>query len=92
MRFDADLWQAQHATPALEQANPRGDMVADLRREHLEPGTNRERIVALLGPPEFQVGETDHYELGRSPFGASFEQLAIEYDADSLVRAFVLRS
>jgi hypothetical protein len=46
--------------------------------------------------PEHEVdsggGRTDHYELGRYPSGASFEQLAIEYDADSLVRAFVLRS
>jgi hypothetical protein len=92
MRFDADLWQAQRATPALEQVNPRGEMVADLQREHLERGTDRERVLELLGPPEFQVGDTDHYELGRSPFGASFEQLAIEYDANTLVRAFVLRS
>jgi hypothetical protein len=91
VRFDAEVWRAQHGTPALEQVNPRGDMVADLR-ERLEPGTDRERVVELLGPPEFQVGATDRYELGRSPLGATFEQLAIEYDADGLVRVFVLRS
>jgi hypothetical protein len=90
--FDAELWRAQHGTPALEQVNPRGDMAAELREEHLVPGTGRDRVLELLGPPEFQVGDTDRYELGRSPFGASYEQLAIEYDDDAIVRTFVIRT
>jgi hypothetical protein len=92
VRFDAELWRAQRGTPALEQVNPRGDMVEELCAEHLVAGTERERVLDLLGPPDFQHDGSDRYELGRSPFGASFEQLAIEYDADALVRTWVIRS
>ena len=92
MEFDAAIWRAQRGTPALEQVNPRGDMVVDLKSEHLQPGTPREQVLALLGAPEFSEDETDHYALGRTPFGVSFEQLAIEYDDGALVRAYVQRT
>lgn len=92
MSFDADVWRAQHGSDALEQVNPRGDMVAELKREHLEPGSKRDDIVALLGPPDFQEGATDFYKLGRTPWGVSYERLAIEYADDELVKAYVSRT
>jgi hypothetical protein len=92
MGFDAEIWIAQHDSDALEQENPRIEMVPALQRDHLKPGATRDQIRDLLGAPEFEVGETDYYELGRSPLGVSFEQLAIEYADDDLVRAFVLRT
>jgi hypothetical protein len=92
MAFDADVWRAQHDTDALEQENPRGDMVSELKREHLQPGDARDRILALLGPPEFQEGATDFYELGRTPWGVSYERLALEYADGELVRAYVIRT
>lgn len=93
MGFDAELWKAQHDSEALEQENPRIDMVAALTRDHLEAGAERDDTRRLLGPPEFQEGEIDVYELGRSPMGVSYEQLVIEYDDDDeLVRAFLRRT
>jgi hypothetical protein len=92
MSFDADVWRAQHNSDALEQENPRGEMVGALERDHLEPGTARTEILELLGPPEFQDGAIDYYELGRTPWGVSYERLAIEYAGDELVRAFVTRT
>jgi len=92
MSFDADVWKAQHDSDALEQENPRGDMVTALKRDHLEPGAERAEILELLGPPEFQDGDTDYYELGRTPWGVSYERLAIEYSDDELVQAYVTRT
>ena len=91
MSFDADVWKAQNSD-ALEQENPRGGMVSALKRDHLEPGTERDEILGLLGPPELQEGETDFYELGRTPWGVSYERLALEYADGELVRAFVTRT
>jgi len=92
MEFDAEVWRAQHGTDALEQENPRGAMVSALEREHLEPGTGRDELLELLGPPEFQEGAADYYELGRTPYGVSYERLVLEYAGDELVRAFVTRT
>jgi hypothetical protein len=91
MSFDAEVWRAQDSD-ALEQENPRGAMVGTLTRDHLEPGTERKEILGLLGPPELQEGAIDYYELGRTPWGVSYERLAIEYADDELVRAFVTRT
>jgi hypothetical protein len=92
MGFDAEVWRAQRGTDALEQVNPRGDMVGALEREHLQPGTKRSELLDLLGPPEFQEGATDLYDLGRTPYGVSYERLAIEYADDELVRTYVTRT
>jgi hypothetical protein len=92
MSFDAEVWKAQHGSDALEQENPRGEMVSALERDHLEPGTARSELLELLGPPEFQDGATDYYELGRTPWGVSYERLAIEYAGDELIRAYVTRT
>lgn len=93
MGFDADRWRDQHDSDALEQENPRLDMVAELQRDHLKAGAERDEIRRLLGPPEFaEDDDTDVYELGRSPLGVSFEQLVIEYADDELVRAYVRRT
>jgi hypothetical protein len=90
--FDAELWQAQRATEALELENMRSAMLPALQREHLEPGATRDAIRALLGPPESERGETDVHELGRSPMGVSYEPVAIEYDGDELVRSALRRT
>ena len=92
MRFDAEVWRAQHDTPALNEENPRGAMAAELRHEILTPGMPRDRVLELLGPPEFEVDGADHYELGRTPLGASYEQLAIVYADGLLVRADLQRT
>jgi hypothetical protein len=92
MSFDAEVWRAQRETGALEQVNPRGEMVGTLEREHLEPGKKRSELLDLLGPPDFQEDATDYYKLGRTPYGVSYERLAIEYADDELVRAYVTRT
>lgn len=92
MSFDADVWRAQHDSDALEQVNPRGEMVGALEREHLQPGTKRDEILELLGPPELQEGATDYYELGRTLWGISYERLAVEYADDELVRTYLTRT
>jgi hypothetical protein len=92
MSFDADVWRAQRGTDALEQVNPRGEMVGALEREHLEPGTKRSDILEVLGPPDLQENATDYYELGRTLYGVSYERLAIEYADDELVRTYITRT
>lgn len=93
MDFDAEIWRAQHGSEALEQENPRSEMLPALLREHLQPGTARDEIRQLLGPPQFESEESDVYALGRSPFGVSDEQLALSYDEEEmLVRAALRRT
>jgi hypothetical protein len=90
--FDAQVWKAQRGTDALQDENPRAAMVSELKREHLVPGKTRDDVLELLGPPDFEEGGVDFYELGRSTWGISFERLALEYAGDELVEAFVTRT
>lgn len=92
MAFDAGVWRAQRGSEALMQRNPRGDMASELMAEHLQQGTARDEVRALLGPPEFVDGDADVYELGRSAYGVDYEQLAITYAGDALVGAQVRRT
>ena len=92
MGFDGALWRAQHSSAALEQDNPRIEMVSTLNQDVLVPGMARDEILILLGPPEYQDREADYYELGRSPLGVDYEQLVIQYKNGKLVQVAVQRS
>ena len=92
MAFDAERWRAQHDSDALMDRNPRGDMASELLAEHLPPGTPRQEVRDLLGPPEFVDGDADVYELGRSEYGVDYEQLAIAYEDDRLLHANIRRT
>jgi hypothetical protein len=92
MAFDELLWKAQHGSPALEEENPRGAMLPELLNERLTEGMTRDEVRRLLGPPEHEDELTDVYELGRSSWGISFEQLAVEYAGGELARAQLRRA
>jgi len=92
MSFDELVWKAQHDSPALEKENPRGAMAPELLSGRLAAGMPRDEVRRLLGPPEHEDGLTDVYELGRSSWGVSFEQLAVEYDGGELVRTQLRRT
>lgn len=92
MSFDEQLWKAQHGTPALQEENPRGAMAPELLHGRLTEGMTRDEVRRLLGPPEHEDELTDVYELGRSSWGVSYEQIAVEYDGGELVRAQLRRT
>ena len=92
MSFDELVWKAQHGSPALEEENPRGAMAAELLHGRLAAGMPRDEVRRLLGPPEHEDELTDVYELGRSSWGVSFEQLAVEYDGGELARTQLRRT
>lgn len=88
--FDAAAWRAQAGKG--DQDNPRAGMAATLTTEVLKPGMPRAEVLALLGPPDFQKGQKDYYELGRSAYGVDYEYLVALYEADALVRAYIERT
>ena len=92
MSFDELVWRAQHGTPALEQENPRGAMVSELLHGRLTEGMTRDEVRRLLGPPEHEDEQTDVWELGRSSWGVSYEQLAVEYAGGELASAQLRRT
>jgi hypothetical protein len=92
MGFDELVWKAQHDSPALEDENPRAAMAPELLGERLTEGMTRDEVRRLLGPPEHEDELTDVYELGRSTYGVSYEQIAVEYDGGELVRAQLRRT
>ena len=89
--FDADVWKGQREED-FDGDNPRAGMVGELQREYLVEGTPREEVHDLLGPAESVQGDTDLYELGRSATGVDYEQLAIVYEDERLVRTLIRRT
>ena len=81
--FDAEQWKAQRGSTARN--NPRVGMVVELQEKHLREGMSRAEVQQLLGEPDSRQGANEVYELGASPFGASFEYFVIEYDSTGKV-------
>jgi hypothetical protein len=98
VRFDEQVWRAGASVPFGERS-PRWAMIGDLRRNHLRPGTPRERVRALLGPSECdsqadREQRTDCWELGHvGAFGIDPTVLEVTYDKDGrLLRVEVYES
>ena len=92
MSFDEQLWEAQRGTPALEEENPRGAMAPELLREPTHRGHDARRGPAAARAAGARGRADRRLELGRSSWGVSFEQIAVEYDGGELVRAQLRRT
>lgn len=79
-RFDRQLWLAQHES--TDPDNPRGQMADDLRQRHLSPGMARERVLELLGEPDFEkTPAVFKYNLGAwSGFRIDYDSLDVHFD------------
>lgn len=91
MSFDSTVWKTQRGLDS-GSANPRAAMLPVLQRDILKPGVTRDRVQDLLGPPDRSREGVDYYDLGRSTFGPSDEELAVEYRDDALLRAWLVRT
>lgn len=87
--FDSRLWQGQRGSNALD--NPRVTLVIPLERQHLKPGLPRTEVIKLLGEPDRQLPNSDHYKLGASPVGVDFETYVIDYDDQGRVLRYGIR-
>lgn len=80
LEFDSRLWIDQHDNHGRD--NPRGRMFDDLRHRLLLERPNRQQVVALLGPPEYQSDDRRiGYKLGMwSGFGVDHDVAYIGLD------------
>jgi hypothetical protein len=103
--FDRTVWLAGENVGAPDfpgsataRWNPRGPMVADLRRRHLPQGMTRADVRRLLGRPMFTDvaeagGSTDRYSIGYGEWLPGLQGspstgyvLAVHYDRSGRVR------
>lgn len=82
--FDTATWRAEAGK--WGEANRRQDLYVEAERR-LPPGTPRDAVVRLLGPPDATGPEADRYALGRATWSVSLETLVIPYDAKGRVAA-----
>lgn len=88
-KFDSEIWLANAGNE--EKDNPRAEMISELIDEVLKVGMTRDEVIKLLGPPDSTRDTRELYDIGRSPWGVDLEYLAIDYEDDKLVLAFMLR-
>jgi hypothetical protein len=78
-RFDPAVWRVHAGDTAA--GNPRGEMVADLQRRHLEPGMAQAAVEALLGPPDQREEYRWTYQLGHwNDYGIAPDTLVLGFD------------
>jgi len=93
MPFDELVWKAQHGSPALEEENPRGAMAPGPPARAAHRGHDPRRGPSAARPAGAHEDElTDLYALGRSSWGVSYEQIAVEYEGGELTRAQLRRT
>lgn len=87
--FDQKVWLENAGNETKN--NPRAGMISELIDTVLKKGMSKDEVTALLGPPDSNRDQLELYDIGRSPWGIDLEYLAIDYDENSLVKAYMLR-
>ena len=83
--FDRDVWIAQTGSESAD--NPRASMVHDLKWRYLHTGTSREKVVELLGEPDWHKSdELYSYNVGRwSGFRIDYDSLDVVFVGDFVI-------
>jgi len=66
--------------------NPRAQMAADLQHRHIKLGISRQRVIELLGEPDWEKQENVFkYNLGMwSGYRMDYDSLDVYFDSDGL--------
>lgn len=76
--FDTNFWRTADTS---ERDNPRCLIQRDLEQNHLEIGTSKADIIALLGEPESDEQTTSYYLGFCNPLGIDAVALGLEFDS-----------